>query len=156
MLLVTVNMDRRAQVNKKPSLNWRKANWTGMRDDLASTDWSTTREQPVEERWKYFRKRISETVSKHVPHREVRSRTRPAWLTQQIMAAVRRKQRLWKRAKKGRDVEEYEATEKEVKRLIRNAKRNFVKDLLEGMGGTVVNSMPMSSRRQKASLALVP
>jgi hypothetical protein len=69
---------------------------------------------------------------------------------------VRRKQRLWKRAKKGRDVEEYEATEKEVKRLIRNAKRNFVKDLLEGMGGTVVNSMPMSSRRQKASLALVP
>ncbi len=52
----------------------------------------------------------------------MRSRTRPAWLTQQIMAAVRKKQRLWKRAKKGRDVEEYEATEKEVKRLIRNAK----------------------------------
>jgi hypothetical protein len=55
------------------------------------------------------------------------------------MAAIRRKQRLWRSAKKGKNVEDYEAADKEVKRLIRNAKRNFEKRLACQNGG---NSRP--------------
>jgi hypothetical protein len=64
-----------------------------------------------------------------VPIRKVRSRRRPAWLSPEIMAAIRRKQRLCRSAKKGKNVEDYEAADKEVKRLTRNAKRNFEKRL---------------------------
>ncbi len=45
------------------------------------------------------------------------------------------KQRLWKKAKKGKSVEEYEAADREVKRMIRNAKRNFEKRLAGNNGG---------------------
>ncbi len=53
--------------------------------------------------------------------------------------AIRRKQRLWKKTKRGRNFDEYEAVDKEVKRLIRNAKRSFEKRLANGNGG---NSRP--------------
>jgi hypothetical protein len=64
----------------------------------------------------------------------------PQHCTKQIIAAVRCKQRLWKKAKKGRSVEEYEAADREVKWMIRNAKRNFEKRLAGDNGG---NSRPL-------------
>jgi hypothetical protein len=125
-----------------------------MRDHLATTDWTVMREKSVEEMWAFFRSRISETVTQNVPRRTVRKRARPAWMTQQkkILAAIRRKQRLWAKAKKGRDMEEYVACEKEVKRMIRNAKRSFEKRLAGEMVETVAHSSHISSRGLRASL----
>jgi hypothetical protein len=128
-------MDRTAEASEKPALNWKRANWLCMRDHLATTDWTVMREKSVEEMWAFFRSRISETVMQNVPRRTVRKRARPAWMTQQILAAIRRKRRLWAKAKKGRDVEEYVACEKEVKRMIPNAKRSFEKRLAGENGG---------------------
>ncbi len=47
------------------------------------------------------------------------------------MAAVRRKKRLWRKAKRGACMEEYCDADKEVKKLIRNAKRKFEKRLAD-------------------------
>jgi hypothetical protein len=93
------------------------------------------------------------TVLISVPKRTVRKRARPTWMTQQILAAIRRKPRLCAKAKKRRDVEEYVACEREVKRMIRNAKRSFEKRLAEKKVETVAHSTHTSSRGLRASPA---
>jgi len=139
MLSITISMDTKASGPRKSALNWKQADWQSMKADLASVDWSIMSSKPVEEMWSFFRSQVRETVKKNVPERLARNRRRPAWLSQQIMRAIRRKQRLWKKAKRGRNFDEYEAADKEVKRLIRNAKRSFEKRLANGNGG---NSRP--------------
>jgi hypothetical protein len=60
-------------------------------------------------------------------------------MTKDIMAAVRRKKRLWKKAKNGANMDEYKEADITVKRMIRNAKRRFEKKLSTTQGG---NSRP--------------
>jgi len=156
MLSITLSMDRRAQPSTRPVLNWKKADWPRMREDLAAADWTAVRTEPVEKMWDFFRARVREAVDKHVPVRPARSRMRPAWLTQQIVAAIRRKQRLWERAKKGRDVDEYKNAEKEVKRMIRNAKRNFEKRLADGNGGNTRPFYSYIKQRTKSKPGIGP
>ncbi len=50
-------------------------------------------------------------------------------MTKEIAAAIQRKKRMWRKAKQGREVNEYKQQEGLVKWLIRNAKRNFEKRL---------------------------
>jgi hypothetical protein len=101
MLNITQAMDRRSQPSKRPSLNWKRTDWPRMIEDLAATDWSTVGTKPVE-MWGFFRTRVSETVGRNVPVRAVRNRSRLAWLIQQIMTAVPRKQLLWGEGKEGK------------------------------------------------------
>ncbi len=41
---------------------------------------------------------------------------RAAWMTRDIMAAVRRKKRLWKRAKGGGNMEDFKEADRQVKK----------------------------------------
>jgi hypothetical protein len=140
MILVTVEMGRKHEGPKRQALNWKKANWPLMRRDLSNVNWiEKLRSKTAEEMWTLFRAEISETVRENVPMKTMHNRQKPAWMTREIMAAVQRKKRLWQRAKHGRDVEDYKLAENLVKRLIRNAKRNFEKKLAYENGG---NSRP--------------
>jgi hypothetical protein len=47
--------------------------------------------------WEKFKKKISKTVKKNVPTGLVSSRGRPVWMSSEIMAAIKRKKRLWRR-----------------------------------------------------------
>jgi hypothetical protein len=127
-----------------------------MGEDLANADWTAVRTESVEKMWDFFRARVREALDKHVPVRPARSRLRPAWLTQQIVEAIRRKQRLWERAKKGRDVEEYKTAEKDVKRMIRNAKQNFEKRLADGNGGNTRPFYSYIKQRTKSKPGIDP
>jgi len=53
-------------------------------------------------------------------------------MTSEILQAIKRKRRLWKDAKRGKNQEQYAETENRVRKLIRNAKRNFEKRLSNG------------------------
>jgi len=140
MLSITLEMENRSDGPVKQTTNWKRADWPSMKAELETVDWATEmRSKTAGEMWNILRRKVGETVHKHVPTRIVRGRGRPVWLTKEIIAAVRRKQRLWKKAKKGRCVEDYEAADREVKRMIRNAKRNFEKRLAGDNGG---NSRP--------------
>jgi hypothetical protein len=70
----------------------------------------------------------------HWKARRLRNSNRPAWMTQNILREIRRKKKLWKMCR-GQATDEYKATEKKVKKMVRNAKRNFEKKLAEGNGG---------------------
>jgi Reverse transcriptase (RNA-dependent DNA polymerase) len=82
---------------------------------------------------------MHELVAKHVPDRRRRNHNRPPWLNRDILRAIRRKKRLWRAAKQGQQVDEYKAAEKQVKNMIRSAKRNFERGIAKGCGSHQAN-----------------
>jgi len=117
--------------NQQP--DWNRANWAEIRKELGQIDWNQRLYgKDTEDAWCFLRDSINEAVNRHVPPRRQRNLNKPAWMTQQILQAIRRKKRLWKRARVGDSVEEYKAEEKKVKNMIRTAKRKFERKLADG------------------------
>jgi hypothetical protein len=99
-----------------------------MREDLAAVDWrSALAGRSAQDMWSFFKTEVEKTMKKNVPDRKRRRGSRATWMTKDIMAAVRRKKRLWKKAKNGASMDEYKEADSTVKRMIRNAKRKFEK-----------------------------
>jgi hypothetical protein len=71
-----------------------------------------------------------------VPERRQQNGGRPAWLNREIKAAINRKRRLWKKAKRVSGVEEYREADKKVKNMIRTAKRNYENRLANEKGSS--------------------
>ena len=109
--------------------------WTAMREEMGDWDWRGSMEGlNGKSAWEVLKLKIHDMTSRHVPMGVRKTHKRPAWLSREILRAVRRKKRLWKRAKLGYQVEEYREEEKRVKRLIKNAKRGLEKRLADGAG----------------------
>jgi hypothetical protein len=86
----------------------------------------------VEEGWRFFRQKLSETVEKNVPKSGGRTKLKNPWMTREILRLIRRKRRKWKEVKNSTSAEEmkqYKQLEKETSKKIRNAKRKMEKDL---------------------------
>jgi hypothetical protein len=56
-----------------------------------------------------------------------------------VLRAARKKKRLWRKAKNGQKVDEYREAEKQVRNMIRNAKRKFERNIAKGCGSEKVN-----------------
>ena len=55
-------------------------------------------------------------------------------MTKEILAAVRKKQRMWKETKQGASVEDYKKEDKKVKNMIRRAKNSYERKIAEAVG----------------------
>jgi hypothetical protein len=120
--------------------NWRRADWGRMRSDLKRLNWRTAfHGKTVDQMWTTVKGAVLTAVSKHVPMRKVKAGGRAIWMRSEIMVALRKKKRLWQLAKQGGSMEDYKAAEKNVRGLIRKAKRGFEKKLADGGKG---NSRP--------------
>jgi hypothetical protein len=116
--------------------DWRKANWDAMRAALGAREWR--RRLPhvgAEEAWLLLKRKLHNLIDLHVPVRRRRNRARPPWMNQEILRAVRKKKRLWKKAREGTNTAEYKEAECGLKKLIRNAKRRFEKRLAADKSG---------------------
>jgi hypothetical protein len=87
----------------------------------------------VEEFWTQLRDRINVLTDQHVPARVITAR-KTDWMTTEILQLIRKKRRLWKKAKYGQATAEYEATSRDLKTKIRTAKRNMEKKLTKTDG----------------------
>ena len=113
--------------------DWAKADWNGMRKDLSELEWRTMMlNKNANEAWEIFKTKVDDLTEKYVPMRRRRNHNRPPWLSQNILRAIRRKKRMWLKAKKGNGMDDYRIEEKKVKNMIRNAKRNFEKRVAKG------------------------
>ena len=128
---IQIQQGQRRNIMSQP--DWSKADWASMRKDIGRTDWRKELSgKSADEAWNMFSSRIQKTVEDFVPKRRRRNHNRPAWMSQEIMREVRRKKKLWAKAKIGEQKEEYEKLEKKVKNMIRSAKRRFERKLAEG------------------------
>jgi hypothetical protein len=87
----------------------------------------------TEAAWQFLRGRLDELVSQHVPEREFKERGAD-WMTKDILQLIRKK-RLWKKARTGQAVAEYNEVAKQVKNKIRAAKRQMEKRLASDRTG---------------------
>ena len=114
-----------------------------MQRELADRAWTRrVMDSNSETAWKLVRNKVEELVRKYVPVRRRRNQNRPAWMNQEILRAIRKKKRVWKRVKNSADKNEFTVQEKITRNLIRNAKQKFEKKLASGNGG---NSRPFFS-----------
>jgi len=104
-----------------------------MKSDISDVDWRTQLDgRTVEEGWRFFRQKLSETVEKNVPKSGGRTKLKNPWMTREILRLIRRKRRKWKEVKNSasaEDMKQYKQLEKETSKKIRNAKRKMEKDL---------------------------
>jgi hypothetical protein len=125
----------RARGEKIKVKNWKRADWDSIREEITNTPWPTTGDgTTTNEAWQYLRGKIDELTAKHVPEREFRE-SRAAWMTAEILQLIRKKRRLWKQAKHGQNVEEYENVAKAVSKKIRAAKRGMEQKLAKDKTG---------------------
>ena len=112
---------------RKVIKNWKRADWTRIKSRLAATAWPATNDGvTTEEAWQQLRDVVDKLVKEYVPECEFKPR-KTDWMTSEVLRELRKKRRLWKKAKNGGNKEEYEQAAKRVKNLIRSAKRSLEK-----------------------------
>jgi hypothetical protein len=127
MIQFSLSVERKCVRTEEMVPNWSMADWSGMRAGLSNTD-CTERLANLEanEAWEVFSGKKAELVEENVPVRPCRMPNRPVWMNWEVLRAVRRKRKLWERARCGRkEMTKYKRAEKQAARMIRNAKRNF-------------------------------
>jgi len=134
MLQVTVQCANSKEVVKEV-LNWRRAKWEEMRAELGKVNWTREfRDKQPSQMWKTLKTRVHAVVKKHVPKKKILKSGRPPWMTREVLAAVRKKHRMWKETKNGASMEDYKAEDKRVKNLIKKAKNKYERKLAENGG----------------------
>ena len=106
MVLAVVTTNGVANGQQRPQPDWSKADWQAMREDLSGVDWR--REMDREgacKSWETLRDKVQAVVDKFVPPRRKRNQNRPSWLSNEILRDIRRKKRLWAKAKNGEGAE---------------------------------------------------
>jgi hypothetical protein len=63
-----------------------------------------------------------------------RNHNRPPWLSRNILQAIRWKKQLWRQAKQEQKTDQYRQADKEVKSMIKRAKRKFEREIAKGCG----------------------
>ena len=133
---VTLNQSETSQ--KVPQ--WHKANFNQINSELESFDWDLElRDLSAEEAWTLFTVKMNETVIKNVPFRIRRKTSKPVWMSNKCLQAVRKKRRLWrifKQSNSQQDFAVYKKQEKFVQKLCKTAKKRFEKNLASDKGNT--------------------
>ena len=133
---VTLNHSETSQ--KVPQ--WHKANFNQINSDLESFNWDLElRDLSAEEAWTLFTVKVNESVKKNVPFRIRRKASKPVWMNNKCLQAVRKKRRLWrtyKQSKAQQDFSAYKKQEKLVQKLCKTAKKSFEKKLASDKGNT--------------------
>ena len=141
---------------KKVVKNWKKAKWENIKQGLRAQVWPMTTDRvTAEEAWTQLRRVIDGLVDENVPESEFKQR-RTDWMTGDILREVRKKRRLWKKAKGGGSKEEYEAAAKKVKNLIRAAKRSMEKKLAHDKNGNKKHFFSYIKRKTKSKPGIGP
>ena len=116
----------------KVALNWRRADWNGIRAGMDRVNWKRELKGTADNMWRAFKTKVLREVDKNVPSMKVRGGGRPAWIDKNLLAEIKQKKRLWNEHKGGPIPDEYKKMDNRLKKRIRKAKRKFEKDLSDG------------------------
>ena len=126
--------------------DWAKLDIIGLRTDAAATNWTKLfANKGTESMWKAFKSKMEELSSSNLPTKRRRTRHRPQWMTKKVEEEIKTKRRLWKKyrsTKESINLKIYLQKEKEVKNLVRRAKRDLERKLVKDCK---VNSRPLMS-----------
>jgi len=113
--------------------NYGKANFRMIRKEIAERNWEHDfKYMSVDESWEHFQNSLNHLMKAHIPMISRREKNCPVWADKMSKMAVKKKSRWWKKYRKGKvTFQEYKVWEKNSKRLVKQAKRNFEKKLVK-------------------------
>ena len=157
MIVVEIHVASKQRVTHTPQRDWRKAEWNTMRERLTDRCWvNGVRRMDTTAAWLEVKRKVNQLVEDYVPLRRLRNNNRPIWMRQEILRAIRKKKKLWKRDKFKEDQTEYKEQEKKTRNLIRRAKRKFEKNLSEGNNGNNRPFFAYIKQRTKSKPSIGP
>ena len=130
----TLVMERDRCIPKGRSYCWGKGNYEAIRRDLGHIGWSRKLQGlGTTEMWSLFKEQLLRVLDKYVPVRQGGSgRVREPWCTKEVESLVKRKKVAYvKMRREGsvRALESYKLVRKELKRVLRRARRGHEKTL---------------------------
>ncbi|KAI8484647.1 hypothetical protein Bbelb_375880 [Branchiostoma belcheri] len=137
MVLVDVNLALKQNRKPKRKVYIRtKADEPAIKKDL--TDYATnfhkrTQDMSVTQKWSDFKDKMKDTMNKHIPSKITSSRYNLPWFNRNLRRHCREKQRLYNKAKKTgqeEDWNKYKRVKKGVQKSIRQAHSKYVADIL--------------------------
>ncbi|XP_048588419.1 uncharacterized protein LOC125572237 [Nematostella vectensis] len=137
IVLSTVNLKTRTP-KKKPRkvFFYKKADVYGLRAAVANAlapDWQEW-DQPIETYWAFFKDTLSSIMDTYIPHKHLSGRWNVPWMTGEIRRAIRKKQRLYNRAKttqRQSDWMKFKKLRAKVKEQLRESYHSYIANLLK-------------------------
>ncbi|KAI8487906.1 hypothetical protein Bbelb_343540 [Branchiostoma belcheri] len=137
MVLVDVNLALKRNRKPKRKVYIRtKADEPAIKKDLtnyANNCHKRTQDMSVTQKWSDFKDKMKDTMNKHIPSKITSSRYNLPWFNRNLRRHCRKKQRLYNKAKKTgqeEDWNKYKRVKKGVQKSIRQAHSKYVADIL--------------------------
>ena len=106
-------------MNKKPAYSvhlYKKANLDGLKEDLQKLASEFTQrnnsEHTVDKNWDFFKSRLKQAADNHIPKKQVKSNRRLPWITTPIRRMMRKRERLFQKARKSKSAAHWQAYKK--------------------------------------------
>ncbi|MCS5550755.1 MAG: reverse transcriptase domain-containing protein [Gammaproteobacteria bacterium] len=134
---------------------YNKANWKCIENDLNNlqniVNDKDQQGADVQELWDTFKKNLFESMDKNIPNKEIKSRNTIPWIKKRERKMLKKKQRLYKQARKTNKWTNYRSFQKECKRQLRKSEWEYVNNnIIEGLNNN--NTKPfwkyVKSKRQ--------
>ena len=136
--MIVTDADIRPQRSRplaKKCYQYAKADWKSLRltcNNISTDIVNQAKHKPsMEELWTTFKAALHTAVDSHIPNRLKSKRHHLPWLSTALKRMLRKKNRLLTRARKTNDWTPYKFHQKECRRQMRSAERNFVNNTLE-------------------------
>ena len=136
--------------------DWKRCDFDGLANFFDTICWQDyLGENDTETSWSMFKEKIDEGIEKFVPMVKKRNTKGPKWFNRKLLKLTRKKERLWKEYIKFGDLEkfsQYKKSEKECKKAIRKAKRDFEKKIANDNNLKTFNAYIKKKTKNKTSV----
>ena len=139
IVITKINIKARLAKKKPRKIYlYRKGDMDKVRSDISSSFEEFLANKPetksVDENWTYFKTALFSTLNKHIPQKLVCRRWNIPWMTAVIRKQIRKKQRLYNKAKKsGKDSDwkDFRDLRKHIKGILEKAHSSYVENILD-------------------------
>ena len=136
--IVVSDFDTRPQVTKskdRKKFKFHKANWTEINKDLLSSYCEIEKQynenKSADVLWSSFKDKLFDSMKKHIPQGTTKKRNRLPWINKSIKRLLRKKQKLFQKAKESKNWDEYRKHQKHCKREIRRAEWKYINNTIQ-------------------------
>lgn len=139
--IIITDFETKVYHQKAPSRKtyiYSKANWNNVNKDLEDLNITINEKHRngnnVQALWDTFKELLFKTMNSNIPNKEIKSRNRIPWIKHKERKMLKKKQRLYKQARKTKKWSNYRSFQKECKRHFRRAEWNYVNtNIIEGL-----------------------
>ncbi|KAK3091517.1 hypothetical protein FSP39_020434 [Pinctada imbricata] len=117
---------------------YNKANWEKIEKDLTELQEIISEEmnigKSVNQLWDTFKTSLFKTMDNNIPNKELRAKHSVPWIKHKQRKIIKRKQRLYRQAKKTKNWNNYRSFQKDCKRSLRRAEWDYVNsNIIDGL-----------------------